>query len=206
MGKRKEAAADFGQGAALAGAPTDLALAHAATLLAAGDRDDYRKTCAALVARFGQTTGPALAERIARVCSLDPSSGVNRDALSDLASRAVTGEPKNRRFLATRGAVFSYAGDNETAVKTFDEAIKVEPKPSTFLLLSRAISLARLGRAREAQADYKKARQVMDYSFWRIKKGKVKGKDFKWEDRPSEIVLERQARELLKAIPKEIAP
>ena len=184
------------------GAPTDLALAHAAALLAAGDRDDYRKTCAALVARFGQTTDPALAERIARVCSLDPSSGVNRDALSDLASRAVTGEPKNRRFLATRGAVFSYAGDNETAVKTFDEAIKDEPKPSTFLLLSRAISLARLGRAREAQADYKKARQEMGYSFyWRIK-----GKDFKWEDRPSEIVLERQARELLKAIPKVIAP
>ena len=43
MGKWKEAAADFGQGAALRGRPTDLALAHAATLLAAGDRDAYRK-------------------------------------------------------------------------------------------------------------------------------------------------------------------
>ena len=48
----------------------------------------------------------------------------------------------------------------------------------------------------------------MNYSFYR----RIKGKDFKWEDRPSEIVLERQARELglkelgLKAIPKVIAP
>ena len=128
MGKRKEKAADFGLGAALAGR-TDLALAHAAALLAAGDRDDYRKTCVALVARFGQTTDPALAERIARVCSLDPSSGVSRDALSDLASRAVTGEPKNRRFLATRGAVFSYAGDNETAVKTSTKRSRTSRNP-----------------------------------------------------------------------------
>ncbi|MGP0065188.1 MAG: hypothetical protein ACLQGP_16510 [Isosphaeraceae bacterium] len=222
MSKWSEAASAFGKAATFHGAPPGPAIAQAAAWLAANNQSAYRDACAELMDRFGRTNDPVLAERVARVCSLDASSGVDRDVLSGLADRALKAGPKNNPFLTTRGAVSSYAGNLEAAAKLFDEAAKAKPssfspwsspEPSTFLLLSRAINLVLRGRPSEAKSEYQRA--MSDYQRGFNLMNEVWGSneaELRWEDRPSEVVLERktrkilEARGLLKDSPEPIAP
>ena len=68
-----EAAADFAKGFELQ-APVDpgLWLDHAWLRLYVGDRDGYRRVCAAMLDKFGQTTDPATLSDIAQACTAGP--------------------------------------------------------------------------------------------------------------------------------------
>ncbi len=73
-----DAAADFERGFALhAPADPNLWLSHAYLRLYAGDADGYRRVCAAMLDKFGQTTDPTTAMDIAQACTAGP------DALPD---------------------------------------------------------------------------------------------------------------------------
>ena len=73
-----DAAADFERGFALH-PPTDpsLWLSHAYLRMYVGDADGYRRACAAMLDKFGQTTDPTTALDIAQACTAGP------DALPD---------------------------------------------------------------------------------------------------------------------------
>ncbi len=195
ISKWREAAADYGRAAAIEGAASEFAVAQAAALLAAEDKDAYRAACAMLVTRFRGTKDPVLADGVARVCSLDKSSGIEPAVLSGLAEStlAVANDLKGpgmqsrlARFLATRGAVYGYAGDHEAAERAFGVAARFDW--SVFLLLNRAINLIERGRATEAEAQFRLATRTSSAA-----------PDARREDRPSEFVLARRARELLEA-------
>src|SRR4029077_12383396 len=54
-----------------------------------GDRAGYRAHCGRMLARFGSTTDPILAERTPKACLLLPLGGPEQEAACDLADRAV---------------------------------------------------------------------------------------------------------------------
>ena len=59
-------------------------------LLEAGDTSGYRKHCHAMLARFGTTNTPPIAEQIAKACLLFPLDGADLAAATKLAETAVT--------------------------------------------------------------------------------------------------------------------
>ena len=59
-------------------------------LLETGDTGGYRKHCYAMLARFGTTNDPAIAERTAKACLLLPLDGADLAAAAKLAETAVT--------------------------------------------------------------------------------------------------------------------
>jgi tetratricopeptide (TPR) repeat protein len=75
-----EAAADFDRGFGLQ-PPADpqLWLSHAVLRVYVGDRDGYRRTCTAMLERFGQTTEEEAAVALATACTAGP------DALNDFS-------------------------------------------------------------------------------------------------------------------------
>jgi tetratricopeptide (TPR) repeat protein len=91
----KEAAADFQF--ALQRQPRESRSEHdawswhhaAPTLVAAGDREGYRRLCREMLERFGNTQDPIAAERIALACLLLPASGKDMDLACQLADRSV---------------------------------------------------------------------------------------------------------------------
>jgi WD40 repeat protein/tetratricopeptide (TPR) repeat protein len=116
-----EAAADVARAVELL--PDDASLWHQQALLRlrSGDAAGYRRTCAGLLKRLGQTTEPATAALVAWTCCLAPGSAEDPQAVVALAERAVAGQaaPKHP---GTLGAALCRAGRHEEAVSRLQEA------------------------------------------------------------------------------------
>jgi serine/threonine protein kinase/tetratricopeptide (TPR) repeat protein len=79
-----------------------------------GDADGYRRVCQEMLARFGQTKAPRVAEQIAKTCLLGPDSVRDLGPVVQLAERAITGTEQEYRypwFLLTRGMADYRTGD-----------------------------------------------------------------------------------------------
>jgi tetratricopeptide (TPR) repeat protein len=58
-------------------------------LAASGEVEPYRRCCRQVIAQFGGTNDPVIAERMAKACLILPASGVDLDAVGKLAETAV---------------------------------------------------------------------------------------------------------------------
>jgi len=99
MGHWKEAAADFSR--VVEFEPEDHEACHslAPLLVQSGDLEGYRRLCARVVACFGGTNDPVLAERMAKDCLMLPRPGAELTTESNWADAAVT-MGKNHQYLA----------------------------------------------------------------------------------------------------------
>jgi tetratricopeptide (TPR) repeat protein/thiol-disulfide isomerase/thioredoxin len=97
-GQWKEAAGDCAK--AVEAQPDDDVLCYslAALLVQSGDLEGYRRHCARVLARFGTTRDPVTAGRLAKECLILPGSGVDLEALGQLAETAVTEGSSNADF------------------------------------------------------------------------------------------------------------
>ena len=100
---------------------------HAMLRLYKGDHPGYRRTCQAMMDRFGTTTDPFVASLVAHACSLGPDSGV------DLEPRHQPGRPVRPRQ-TTRWLVDLYPGSGpaprwawDEAISKLDQAARVDP-------------------------------------------------------------------------------
>jgi serine/threonine protein kinase/WD40 repeat protein/tetratricopeptide (TPR) repeat protein len=92
----------------------------AALRLYLGDRQDYRRICQQMLARFGNTDNRNIAERTAKTCALAPDSGIDPGLIVKLADRAVSGAEKHPdyRWFAVAKALAEYrSGHAAAAVK-----------------------------------------------------------------------------------------
>jgi serine/threonine protein kinase/Flp pilus assembly protein TadD len=64
--------------------------ALAPLLVQSGDVEGYRRHCARVLAHFGATPDPVIAERMAKDCLIIPMSGADLDTLAKMADLAVT--------------------------------------------------------------------------------------------------------------------
>ena len=97
-GHWKEAAADFSRVVEFEPEDPEAYRLLAPLLVQSGDLEGYRRHCARIVARFGGTNDPVIAERMAKDCLILPSPGADLTAESNWANTAVT-EGKNHPYL-----------------------------------------------------------------------------------------------------------
>ena len=90
QGKWKEAIADAGKAIELDPADHGLYQMQASLLVAANDLPSYRQHCKQILARFGTTKDPVVAERMTKACLITPGSGADLKAVSQMADTAVT--------------------------------------------------------------------------------------------------------------------
>jgi serine/threonine protein kinase/WD40 repeat protein len=118
-GEWEEAARDYGQ---LAEANPDdhWCWYHTAPLcLQAGKRQEYRRICREMLARFGNTDKLEIADRTAKACSLAPEAVSDFGPVLKLTDRVVTGTEEHRDyrwFVLTKGLAEYRAGHYAVAV------------------------------------------------------------------------------------------
>ena len=120
---------------------------RAFVLLAAGDVDAYRQTCASMVKRFEKTENLETATDVLRACVL------RDDALPDTApllALARVAAPDWHPGTYLRGAALYRASQYEESVRSFEAAAKAfRPRPWDWAFL--AMGHSRLGHADEAR-------------------------------------------------------
>jgi WD40 repeat protein len=155
LGQWQAAATDFERttaGAARAGVVPDILAdswcARALLCLRAGDAEGYRRTCAAMLERFGKAPARQILGTVVLAC-LGADSGVDRANQVLLAEKAIDpGRPSaGRLFLA---AALFRAGRHQEALEQF-QMLKGGKDPSVLQLVFEAMTRHRLGQAEEAK-------------------------------------------------------
>src|SRR5262249_22187561 len=78
---------------------------HAAVSLALGRREDYRRTCEAMIARYGEDVPPRAANTMAWTLALGPGAVPDPQIALRLARRGVAGLPDAIRLNTLGGAL-----------------------------------------------------------------------------------------------------
>jgi tetratricopeptide (TPR) repeat protein len=158
VGRWDEALAACGRAIALGSADHDAWNLAAILWARTGDHAGYRAHCRRMLARFGSTTDPIIAERTAKACLLLPLGGTEQEAACDLADRAVA-LARDHWVLpwaeATRGLADYRRAQFEDAVAWADRCLARGPGDWNRELpshLVRTMALSRLGRPDEAGA------------------------------------------------------
>jgi WD40 repeat protein/Flp pilus assembly protein TadD len=191
LGQWDKAAADFARALKLKADKLDVWENQALIHLAKGNLDGYRKACAAILERFGETKDPELANEVAWVCVRVPQAVADPVRVVHLAFKEVEKKPTQADSLTTLGAALYRAGLFEAASSRLTEAAKLSPKEP---LISNELFLA-MTYHRLGQAD--KARQALDNAIRWFKEAEQK-KTMSWGQRLSRQGLRREVEELLK--------
>jgi WD40 repeat protein/Tfp pilus assembly protein PilF len=174
------------------------ALAH----LGAGDTAGYRKTCMAILNRFGQTDDGDTANSVAWTCALVPAAVKDPAQLVRLAEKALASDPRQYNYLNTLAAVLCRTGKYEAAVERFSEAIKAQGKGGTawdWLLL--AIAHHHLGHSADARQWLDKATAWIDGEA-QPKADSEKSALLAWNDRLELQLLRTEAEGLIRPKPR----
>ncbi len=125
---------------------------YAELCLFLGQDEEYRRSCHALLARFGDTADPAVAERVGRVLLL-PASSEELERGAALVDRAVAAGPTHPYyswFLATKGLADYRRGRFDAAIDALQQAgARGVAMPATGPVL--AMALYRSGRTQQAR-------------------------------------------------------
>ncbi len=150
LGQWPGAAEDFAHSAAqLSGDDACEPLArYAAALLAAGNRDGYRKICGELFARFGKGDSDGL-DRLLWTCTLTPDAVPDPTALVPLAERLLTRNPQSRTQQRLLGVALLRSGRFLEAIERLKQA--TDDPLSVRDALWLALANEKAGKAEEAK-------------------------------------------------------
>jgi len=139
---------------------------YAELCLFLGREEDYRRNRGDLLARFGDTTDPTIAERVSRACLLLPASGDELQRAAALSDRAIAAGPKHGYygfFLAVKGLAEYRLGRFESAISWLQRAdVRGVTMPVTRLVL--AMARQRSGQAQQAREILAAALRCYDWS------------------------------------------
>jgi tetratricopeptide (TPR) repeat protein len=136
------------------------------------DADDYRRVCQEMLARFGQTTDPAVAEKTAGTCLLGPNAVRDLRPVVQLAERAITGTEQHYLypwFLLTRGMADYRTGDFANSIDRLNKTLSLvrRTRPIDAWYRANNPTLAGIAHVFLAMARYQlgqanEARQALD--------------------------------------------
>jgi WD40 repeat protein/serine/threonine protein kinase/lipoprotein NlpI len=173
QGKWDRASAHYARAHALDPMDDRLSCMNACLRWQIGDREAWRRLCREMLDRFGQTSDPVIAHRVARACLLTPDLADETERVMQLADWTVHGTEAHwaySLFLQTKGLAEYRAGRYEQAV---DWLRKSQPRlhdlvcgksVTSFFL---ALAYHRLGRADEARAALADAHKFVEQDFGR---------------------------------------
>jgi tetratricopeptide (TPR) repeat protein len=154
----KEAAADLGR--ALELRPGDHSVWHslAAVLVQSGQLDIYREHCRKSVERFGNTTDPTTAERIAKDCLILPASGAGLETVARMTQTALssTNYPYDPAWRQLAQGLADYRqGHFASALDWAEKALTrtgVDPRRDVEACMVQAMACQRLNQPDKAHA------------------------------------------------------
>ena len=168
QGQWTEAAAAFERALEIDPANSDVWNLAAGARAALGGLEDFRRTCAQIVQRFGDATDKQTAERCAKACLLLPDAldAADFDRVQKLAERAVTGtqnHPLDYYFAMVKGLADYRAGRYAEAIK-WTEAYAPRADGDHWDAIKFAViamAQCRLGDGDRALAEFDKANAIM---------------------------------------------
>ena len=125
----------------------------------------YAKACRALLARFGKTTDPTVAERTSRACLLSPKEGVDlvqASALADYALAKGAADESLPWFQFAKGLSEYRRGRLDQATLLLKQSAAAGVRVESLLIL--AMIEQRKGQTREAQKTLIDALRAFDWS------------------------------------------
>jgi tetratricopeptide (TPR) repeat protein len=195
-GRWKEAAADFAQVITLT--PDNHYDYHvlAALLVQCGDPDAYRSLCAKILARFGDTANPSIAERMAKDCLFTTYSGADLAVVSKMADLAVTKGNGNPFFQFTRGLAQYRQGHFDAAAESLKKALGGQnPSLNAGADLVLCMAQCQLQQPEKARASLDKGAELIASKMPKLNKGEI-GDDW-WNDWIINVTLLGEARALI---------
>jgi serine/threonine-protein kinase len=136
---------------------------YAAVLLLSGDRDGYRKACAHMLERCGQTRG-VRPYHAARACTLAPDSVGDAARPGRLADAELKEHSREFWSLTEQAALLHRGGDSAAAVPLLKQSLEADPRPGTAVVtwLWLALACEKLGQPAEARQWREKAGRWLD--------------------------------------------
>ncbi len=207
LGLWPEAAEDYREAVACGADWSNVHSKFALCSLAAGDMDRYRKTCVALLEKFGAHGDE---NTVAWTCALAPDSVDDWSGVVRLAERAVTANPKAWAWIELKslGMALCRAGRFEEAIETLNRSIEAqraheaktnasgtrpaEGVPSQWLVL--AMCHHRLGHVAQARSWLDKADEWIDQKRESVG---YYGAEVEWPERLERQFLRREAEALI---------
>ena len=199
-----KAAADFVRAIELnAAASAHSHYQHALVRLAANDLAVYRKACADMLVRFGQSPHLDTGSWTTWTCVLVPDAVADWKVPLQLAEKGVTDKPTNYGALNNHGAVLYRAGQYEEALKRLTEA-EAAYQPGdmrryaiAYNWLFLAMAQQRLGCVEEAKKWLDKAVQWIDQEKQKKPKEPGAANRLPWDRRLTLQLLRREVEALL---------
>jgi serine/threonine protein kinase/tetratricopeptide (TPR) repeat protein len=203
-GRWKEAVADYSR--VIEFEPTAHYNYHllAPLLAQSGDVEGYRRLCARILARFGSTEDPSIAERMTKDCLILPDSGVDLAAVGKMAETAVTVGKTNGLlpfFQFVKGFAEYRQGDFASAVEWEQKVLAggtVDFRDAeSWLVLTMAYS--QLKRPDEARNALARGAEIINREVPKLEGGYIKGD---WNDWIIAHLLLKEARETIELAAK----
>ena len=193
------AIADLSKAVELKPEQTNLWYQRALARVPAGGAEDYRKDCAEMLQRFGQTEKPADAHWVAWTCALAPDATKDWPKSVALAERAVKSNPKSITYLNTLGAVLYRAGRWKDALAPLSEAAAPVKQPSEAIMSSPAYTWFFLAMAHHRLGHHEEAKKWLDKAVREADQGTA---DLPWNRRLTLKLLREEAEALLRPADK----
>jgi hypothetical protein len=191
-GRYAQAARAYGAVIDAGAATPEIFYRQAVLFLAMGQIDDYRRTCKAMVERFGEDIPPRAANTMAWTLVL--GTDAFRDSVSALrlARGALDGFPDASRLNALAGALFR-AGHGPEAIQTLLHGIETQERRGTPLDWALvALALAHEGRRDDAH------RWLNRVSAWQASRpSRMVGEAGPWHEELELQILRAEAESLL---------
>ena len=198
-GKLSEAAADMAKAVELD--PTDhwYWFVLAPLVVENGDVQGYHKLCQAMLARFGATNDPSIAERTAKVCLLLPVAVAELATASRLSELAVADgkdSPWLPYYQCTKGLSEYRQGRFTSAVDWVQKALASPGVIARDVQASMVLAMAQqqLNQPNEARATLAKGRELAETNLPKLDSGDL-GPD--WHDVLIANILMREAQGLI---------
>jgi tetratricopeptide (TPR) repeat protein len=146
-------------------------------LLETGDAGGYRKHCHSMLARFGTTNTPPIAERTAKVCLLLPLNGADLAAASNLAETALTlgkDDPRAAYYQFAKGLAEYRKANFAQAAEWTQKALRrasIDHNRDVQACSVLAMALHRLNKAGEAHEALSEAAEIAGAKLPRLDSG-----------------------------------
>lgn len=142
---------------------------HLLLCLRAGQLKEYRRLCAVLLDRHGQTEDRDKAVHLGICCKLGPAAVADLTVPLKLVDRAVAKQPKNRLFLGIQAHLLNRSGKFVEAAKQLEELIRTDEPNSIHHPFNKVILAMvhhRLGNTDRARKFLDEAKFLKEPAFW----------------------------------------
>jgi tetratricopeptide (TPR) repeat protein len=172
-------------------------------LVQSGDLEGYRRDCAQVLARFGSTNDPSVAEPIAQECLILPAAAAELEAIARLADTAVTKSKGHESFASCEFAKglaeyrqAHFASAIEWMQKVLAQSGETYRDPQALLVL--AMAQHHSGWDTEARASLAESARMIESGLPKLESGDVGAH---WIDWIITHALLKEANELIEGPP-----